>query len=249
MTRMQWMIALAAAGWLTLAALPAAHAGYYWEMTEVREGMGIPEGMPANLPAAVKEQLARTEERTVRHYAGDEGYRTEDGEMIVIMDYRTMTVFTIDPAEKTYFRVDMQNLAQETPMVGEMARAMKESITITPGEEVRKIAGYTCRKYTLSSMMGNGEYWASKEVEAYPYLKNAAEKMSRAMSGDPAFAQMNLGDLIARIEGFPVQTKMTFMGATTTVTLKRIEKRDLDKALFQIPAGYAEELMPSLEPR
>lgn len=247
MTHMKWMIALAAAGWLTLASLPAAHGGYYWEMTEVQERMGIPEGMPANLPQAVKDQFSRTTERTVRHYAGDDGYRTEDGEMIVIMDYRTMTVFSIDPGEKTYFRVDIQNLGQDQPVVGEMARAMKQSITITPSDEVRKIAGYTCRKYTVSSMMGSGEYWASKEVKAYPYLKSSAEKMGRAMAANPMFARMNLGDLIARIEGFPVRTVMNVMGATTTVTLKHIESRDLDKALFQIPAGYAEEAMPAFE--
>ena len=247
MKHMKWLWALAAAGWLMLAMLTTADAGFYWEMIEVQEGMTMPEGIPVNLPQALKDQFGGSSQRTVKHYISDDGYRIDSGDGIVITNYRTMAVYSIDPGEKTYFKIDVQGFGSDQPAIGEMARVMKDSITITPTDQVEKIAGYDCRKYTVSSMMGNGEYWASTKVGAYPLLKKAGEKMGRIMAENPMLSQLNVGGLMDKIEGFPVRSVMNVMGAKTTTTLKHIESRNIDKALFEVPAGFRETTMPAFE--
>ncbi len=247
MNAMKWIIGTAAAAWLVLAMQPLAHGGFYWEMTEVREGMALPEGMPANLPPSVQAQLAQASERTVKHYVDEAGYRTEDGDDIVIVDYRALTITTIHPADKTFIRIDVEKFIENQPDMGKITRSMTDDFQITSTDEVKKIHGYTCRKYMVTFMMGSGEYWASEEVEAYPYLKRVGEKMHRAMSSSPLFAQMNISGVMSKIDGFPVLTVMDIMGARTTSTLKHIEPREIDAALFQVPPGYKETPMPGIQ--
>ena len=247
MKHMKWVWAIAAAGWLMLAMLPTADAGFYWEMIQVQEGMAMPEGIPVDLPQALKDQFGGSSQQTVRHYISDDGYRIDSDDGIVITNYRTMTVYSIDPGEKTYFKIDVQGFGKNQPAIGEMARVMKDSIMITPTDQVEKIAGYECRKYTVSSMMATGVYWASTKVGAYPSLKKAGEKMGRIMAENPMLAQLNVGGVIEKIEGFPVRSVMNVMGAKTTTTLKHIESRDIDKSLFEVPAGFRETTMPAFE--
>jgi hypothetical protein len=116
-------------------------------------------------------------------------------------------------------------------MVGELT----DDMSVTPTNETKKIAGYTCRRYNVKIMGTTSQYWLSKEVTGYRDYQEYNKKMEKIVKKVPALKQMTLA---GKLDGFPVQTIIDMMGVTSTTTLVRIEKTPLDKALFQVPKTY-----------
>jgi hypothetical protein len=112
---------------------------------------------------------------------------------------------------------------------------------VTPTQETRQIAGYNCQKYLVSGMMMNSDYWLSKDVKGYEEVKEIGKKVSALFDENPMMKQMNIAGMMGQLDGFPVQTVMNIMKGTSTTTLKKIEKKSLDKSLFSVPEGYTQE--------
>jgi hypothetical protein len=207
-----------------------AYGQLCWEY--VVETGGVPEGLPKNLPKQVRDQMLdqfKTKTETTKNYLTPYASRTETPDMIMIMEFPTMTMYQLNPKDNTYTKVTMAEMEQ-------MAEGMSGDTQVTPTNETKKIAGYTCRKYTVTVMGFENEHWLSKEVKGYKEFQAIGKKIFQK---NPKLRQKHMfGILSLYNEGFPVKTVSNVMGMMTTTTLKKIEKKSLSKDLFKVPKGY-----------
>jgi hypothetical protein len=211
-----------------------AMADLYWESDQETKGMpGHPD-----------------ESKIVKTYLTSYASRTEREGQITIMNFDTKAMYLINPQAKTYQQIDMAEMGKMPAMKGEKGQQMQQqqmmknmmgNIQVTPTEETRQIAGYNCRKYLVSGMMMNSDYWLSKDVKGYEEVKEIGKKVAAIFDENPMMKQMNIAGMMGQLDGFPVQTVMNIMKGTTTTTLKKIEKKSLDKSLFSVPEGYTRE--------
>ncbi len=213
-----------------------AMADLYWESDQETKGMpGRPD-----------------ETRVIKTYLASYASRTEREGQITIMNFDTKVMYQINPQAKTYQQINIAEMGKPPAMKGEkgqmqqkqqqqMMKNMMGNIQVTPTQETRNIAGYNCQKYLVSGMMMNSDYWLSKDVEGYEEVKEIGKKVSALFDENPMMKQMNIAGMMGQLDGFPVQTVMNIMQGTSTTTLKKIEKKSLDKSLFSVPEGYTLE--------
>ena len=211
---------------------PVAYGDLYWESTV--ETSGAPEGMLKNMPKQVRDQMAdqfKPKTETVKNYLTSFAIRSEHKENIMIINYDTMTMYQIDPAKKTYTKVNLLTFMEQ------MGQGMSEDMEITPTNETKKIAGYQCAKYIVTAMGIQTEHWVSKDVKGYKEYKAVTEKMEKKLKKGPSMERIGMSGIPSK-EGFPVRTSTDMMGVKSTTTLKTIQKKSLSKNLFKIPEGY-----------
>ena len=212
---------------------PMVYGQLYWE-SEMVSG-GIPEGLPKNLPKEVRDQMLaqfKTRTETTKNYLTSYASRVETGDGIMIIDFATMTMYQLNPKENTYIKVSNTEMEQ-------MSEGMTEEMGWTPTKESKMISGYQCRKYKVTVMGVENEHWLSKDVKEYKEFKAITEKV---IQKNPALGKNQIfGILSLYKEGFPVQTVSNVMGMKTTMTLKKIEKKSLNKDLFRVPKGYKQK--------
>lgn len=226
-----WRLPLALLIFLILAA--SAHADLYWE-SEVRTS-GVPAALEALPPQARSELLDqfKPQTKTVKYYLTSDASRTDlSNDIIMITEFDTMTMYQLNVSDKTYTKTDMLS-----EMDQEMPQDMME-IRVTPTSETKEIAGYKCKKYTVTMMRETSEYWLSKDVTGYKEFKAITAKCEKKLQKDPMLWKTSVMGMASQLEGFPVKTVMNVMGVTTTNTLKRIEKKSLPKDLFEVPEEY-----------
>lgn len=217
----------------------AAMADLYWESEQQTKGMpGHPD-----------------ETKIVKTYLTSYASRTERDGQINIMNFDTKIMYHINPQAKTYQQINLAEIGKPPAMSGEKGKAQQQmmknmmgNIQVTPTDEKKQIAGYNCRKYLVSGMMMNSEYWVSKDVKGYDEVKAIGKKVAGIFEENPMMKQMNIAGMMAQLDGFPVQMVMNIMNGTSTTTLKKIEEKSLDKSLFSVPAGYklTESKMPMM---
>ena len=233
MKNRKYMLCLPLALIFFLTLFPMAYADLYW-VSAVKTG-GMPKGLPENLPKEARDQMLaqfKSETDTQKHYLTSYASRTETKQGITIMDFESMTIYQLNPKNKTYTKIDMKSMMEG--QMGEMARRMAEDSKVTRTNNTKNIAGYRCRKYIVTIMGSDSEYWMSKDVEGYREFETINEKM---LQKHPEFKQMQMGGFTGK-EGFPVETVSNMMGMKTITALEKIEEKSLSKELFKIPAGY-----------
>jgi hypothetical protein len=211
----------------------SAMADLYWESDQ--ETKGMPGGRP-------------DETRVIKTYLTAYASRTEQREgQITIMNFDTKIMYIINPEAKTYQQINMAEMGKPPEMKGEkgqmqqqMMKNMMGNIQVTPTQETKQIAGYNCQKYLVSGMMMNSDYWLSKDVKGYDEIKEIGKKIAGIFDENPMMKQMNIAGMMSQLDGFPVQMVMNIMKGTSTTTLKKIEKKSLDKSLFSVPEGYTQ---------
>lgn len=208
----------------------AAYADLYWESEIVTAG--------------VPRQQDTT--RLQKNYFISTASRTEPGEgKIVILDYAAKMLYALDPQTRTYTQKSLDELGMPPNMSKAdqemMLKKMSEmqEFKVSPTSETRTIAGYKCRKYDVTMPMGQGEYWVTKDTPGFQEFRAISAKFGESTSKNPMLRQMNIGAMVEKLDGFPVQTVTKMMGGTITTTLKKIEQKKLDPGLFKVPAGYA----------
>ena len=79
----------------------------------------------------------------------------------------------------------------------------------------------------------------TKDIEHYDQLEEIGIEMSKSLEKNPMLRQMNFAIHMKQMDGFPVRVITNSpMGGKTVSTLKRIEEKNFDPALFQEPKGY-----------
>lgn len=208
----------------------AAYGDLYWESEMISAGR--PAGLPSNLPKQMLDQFNKTE--TIKCYLTSYAYRTDTSDGIMIIEYDTMMMYHINIKDKTYTKINVASSMDNERGKGMMAE-LAEEMKITPTNETKKIAGYMCKKYNMTMMGGNNEFWISKDVKGYKEYTAFGKKMEKMSEKNPMMKKMGIA---GKWDGFPVQTVTNVMGITTTSTLKTIEEKTLSKDLFEIPKGY-----------
>jgi hypothetical protein len=232
-SRKIWYLFLAA---ILFCSLPhAAFGDLYWE--SLMETSGVPEGMPKNMPKEMLKQFNRSE--TTKNYLTSYASRTETVTGAIIIDFQTMVIYQLNPIDKTCFKIDMMS-AMKSMNEQKMTEGMPDDMVVTATDEKKEIAGYMCRKYTVSMMGTTSQYWLSREVKGYKDYQEYNKKMEKIVQKIPALKQMSMA---GKLDGFPVQTSIDMMGIKSTTTLTRIEKKSLSKDLFKIPKGYTVQEM------
>jgi hypothetical protein len=185
--------------------------------------------------------------QTFKHYLTENASRTEMENEIAIMDFQQMMVYQIDPQNKTYTKMSLQDMGQMPGMEGqdgkemqEMMKQMMGSRKVTQTNQTRKVAGYTCKVVNVSFMMTDTEHCVSADVPHYEEIKAMGRKIGDQMSQNPIFKQMGIAEMTEELGGFPVQIITRVMGGTQTTTLKTIKKMDMGDELFKVPADYLE---------
>ena len=229
----KWMWRIPLALLIYLIVSTSAYADLYWE-SEVRTS-GVPAGLEGLPPQARSELLDqfKPKTKTVKYYLTSNASRTDiSNDIIMITEFDTMTMYQLNVNDKTYTKTDMLSEIHQ-----EMPREMME-IRVTPTSETKEIAGYKCKKYTVTMMRESSEYWLSKDVTGYKEFKAMTAKFEKKLQKNPMLWKMSVMGMASQLEGFPVRTVMNVMGTTTTNTLKRIAKKSLPKDLFKVPKEY-----------
>ncbi len=180
-----------------------------------------------------------------KNYFTQNASRVELGNgKIMIIDYNAMKMYSLEPAAKTYTEIDINEMGMPPNMspadkkkMGEMMGGMM-GIQITPTNETKTIEGYKCLKYNVNIAMMNGEYWVSKDVKGYQELKALGARVGSVMEKNPMLRQTNIAGMVEKLDGFPVQTVNHIMGGTVVSTLKKVEQKSVDPALFRVPKDY-----------
>ncbi len=184
--------------------------------------------------------------RIQRNYYTSNASRIEMGDgTAMIMDFDSMIMYRLNTKDKTYSQMSLNDMGMPPDMpredrqkMNQMMGEMMQSFQVTPTNETRNISGYECRKYMVSFMKVNSEYWLSKDVKGYDELRQIGEKMTRYYSKNPMLKQMDVAGMMDKLDGFPVRTVTQMMGGTVTTTLKTVEVKPLSPSLFQVPADY-----------
>jgi hypothetical protein len=184
---------------------------------------------------------------TLKYYFNSSASRVEFGNgKVYILDYNAMKLFSLDPGAKTYTELNIGTLpGLPDPSCSGKQKVMDEAISammaiqVTPTNEMKTIEGYECRRYNVNLPMVNGEYWVSKDVKGYRELKAMGAKAASVADRNPMLRQFNIAGMVEKLDGFPVYTVNHVMGGTVESTLKNVEQRPLDPALFRVPKDYA----------
>jgi hypothetical protein len=181
-----------------------------------------------------------------KNYLISTGSRIEPGNgKVIILDYTGLMMYTLNPQNRTYTRMSMNDLGVPPKMPGvakdEIGKAivwLMNGFQITPTNETRTIAGYICRKCICNFGLIQAECWVSKEVPGYPELKAMGIKMGVIMRNNPIGREVNVAAMVETLDGLPVQITSRMLGRTTVTTLKEVEQRSLDPGLFKVPQDY-----------
>jgi len=180
-----------------------------------------------------------------KYYFTPHALRVElSGNKVFIVNCDTMELYSLNTKTKTGIEVNLGELpalydasAADKKKMDEMMGALM-AVQITPTEELKTIAGYKCRKYNVHIAVINGEYWVSEDVRGYQELKTLGAKMGAIAERHPVLRQFNIAGVVEKLGGFPVYAVNHVMGETVESTLKRIEQKSLDPALFVVPKDY-----------
>jgi hypothetical protein len=224
--RWKWLFPLPT---LTLLIItPVLNADLYWESDVVSEG--------------VSGQADGT--RIGKYYYTPSGCRTEVGDTITIMDYKTGAMVVLNTRDKTYQEMIPREMPEEMDkeeqaFMKEMMKGMMGTVEIIPTNETQSIAGYDCQKYIMTFMGLKNDYWLSKDLEEYEEFKTLSEKMVKALEKNPMLRGTNVMGMMEGLDGFPVMTvQRSPGGGSVTTMLKRIESKKLTESLLAVPEGY-----------
>jgi hypothetical protein len=184
--------------------------------------------------------------RISRNYCTSHAFRADTGDQIMIMDFDSMTVCQLRVKDRTYTKADMNKIHVMPERAGETIHTFQvllneiiANLYITPTSEMKKIAGYTCRKHNVTHILiSAGECWLCRDVDGYKEVNMIAGKMATMFKNNPTLKYINFSDIINKLDGFPVRTVIETMGCTTTISLRCIKKKPLSKDLFRVPDGY-----------
>jgi hypothetical protein len=180
-----------------------------------------------------------------KYYFSPSALRVElGGSKAFILNYNVMELYSLDTKARTCSELSLAQLqklpgvnAADKNKTAEIMGAIM-AIQVTPTDEVKTIAGYRCRKFNVRIAVMNGEYWVSQDVKGYEELKALGAKVGAIAEHNPMLEQVDIAGMVEKLGGFPVYTVNHLLGETVASTLRKIEQKPLDPALFIVPEDY-----------
>lgn len=174
----------------------------------------------------------------VNSYLKNNVMRIEEEELIIIIDYNTMMMYQLNTVDKTYSKMDLNEMHGISSEELKIMQAMMGNVKLAATDEEKTIAGYKCKKYIVSFMITSNEYWVSKEVKGYEEFRSLGKIMAEKVKNNPLLKMTDFAAILSEMDGFPVQMIVSAMGTSIINTLTSIEQKTLPQTLFQVPADY-----------
>ncbi|MCP4148909.1 MAG: DUF4412 domain-containing protein [bacterium] len=180
-------------------------------------------------------------------------------------------IYVVDSAKRTYMVLALDQLLQMTGMLGSLVKiTIKEHKIDTQVLPDEKILGYNCThlkidtKYTMKIKIAfikkTLRIHEIKEIWGSPDVPGLDQMHKSFLEKDFSTGIEDLDEMIRqqlkqqKKVGFPLKTithnmhlskkGKVKMETTTTMTVKKIEKKDFPKTFFEIPADYEHIEMP-----
>lgn len=151
---------------------------------------------------------------------------------IMIMDMAEKKIFTLLPAQKMYMEMPLP----------ELQTSASEDKKPEPTGETRSILGHTAQQYRFEQGGAEYEIWATDELGAFGGLHLPGGNQP----GTPSPANQAL----ANEKFFPLLIIERRNGEETNrVEVTKVEAKELDESLFEIPSDYQGMQMPLQAPR
>jgi hypothetical protein len=231
---------------MVLFGFAAAHAqGMYWESRS--------EGAGGN--------------HTEQNYAAPKMFKmvrlggSGDGSVVIVRLDKKI-IWMLHPEKKTYSEMTFDDVAAMAKKGSERMAAMKKKMKEMPEEQrkmmekmmggdadqeitvkksggTKTILGHTCSK--LDVMRGETEFmtmWTAKDITGFQSLMGDWKEFSERMASMAGGFVKGMGEVYKQIDGFPMQTTVSMMGRSMTMTVTKIEKRSTPAAEFDLPSGY-----------
>jgi Domain of unknown function (DUF4412) len=152
---------------------------------------------------------------------------------IRIHKYDTKDLYwVLNEAAETYSVTDLSNYKPDE-------REEKKVTVKVLGKEL--VMGLNCVHILISTSSGETEMWTTKELMDYTAYKKLNESDSKSRISSFANALIE-----AKAEGFPVKTlKKDGKGGNITIEIVKIERKTIDKSLFEVPSNYTKTETPT----
>jgi hypothetical protein len=142
----------------------------------------------------------------------------------------------LDEGQHTYFEIRLSDDRE----AGQSARpSEKEETSIQRTKRTRKLLGFTCEQVILTRGEVRTEIWGARGLDEL--VKVLGESLEFGQATAPV-------DLIASMGLFPLLSTTAYEGRTLdSQEITKIERKSLDPALFEIPAGYSKQKAVDVE--
>lgn len=149
----------------------------------------------------------------------------------IILDGSSKQVLIIMPNQKMY----MVTKIPESKMKTDMSKTTDKNATFTKTGETKNILGYTAEKITYKDDEGQGEAWVTRELGTFKLFDNPMQKDENTPQWQKDF----------NAEGyFPLEVTEN---GKKVFEVTGINKKSLDKSLFEAPADYKKMEMPMMQ--
>lgn len=188
------------------------------------------------------------QEQTVTIWLGEDRLRTDFAKKSMLIREDQKKFYLIQPELRRYavtdLPLDMKKIVPDAmwKMVEPMLENMKISLTVTPTEERKEIAGFPCRRYEVemssATMKVHSTVWASLEIPVSP---EGVRMLTTAMFVTQKDQQQLLAQM-QKIEGYRVyqETKTEMMGSSikTIEELISVEEVTPPAQTYEPPAEF-----------
>lgn len=178
----------------------------------------------------------------------------EEGEpMVIIMDFKKRTIYTIYPNKKKYMAMTLDEVEQKVKQAKDMMREMGLDVqkptsevksTLKKTGKKKSINGFMCEQYIETTGNKTSEYWITRKISFKDVFGGYTEilKSLDAMSGEEPDSSPELYN----IDGFPILSVTKSENQTEKEEVLKIENKKLDDSLFTIPAGFKKVTMQDM---
>ena len=193
---------------------------------------------------------------TSTQYVSEARVRTSDGASDTIIDVATGQLTVIEHKRKKYYETSLEEirahfaeleaLLEENPFIGEIFGAA--ALSVEKGEELRQVAGYSCRRYDLRFGPNfRFEVWATPDLEV-PLEYYDAQKLAYAEIGPFAGRFEQMFEEMKKIDGVVlatiVETRIAGLRMRSESEATEVKKGPIAAEVFAPPAGYKEKKSP-----
>ena len=186
------------------------------------------------------------DEGIMKTFLSEYGTRIEPGDnTAIIVNMKDEVFFELNLADKTYKETKFSDFltdADDSEMAGQMGNMLEQmiaSMTVKETDETKTINGYKCKKYIVTIMGSNSDYWLTKDVKGYDEMIKRMDDYRAVFSKNPVLNSLATGyDMSKKLDGFPMKIVNKMMGMEITSEVVKVETKSLDKALFSPPEGF-----------
>ena len=175
------------------------------------------------------------------NFEGQEGEKT-----YMVMDMNKRVIRNFFPERQAYVEMSLDEVEQMGRGFSNMKRDMGMNTDVQATGELKKtgekkqIHGYKCEQYTQQVGNYTNEYWLTKEVTMKQIMGGFLDYMKTVGKMGGQNAQH---EALMKKDSYPILTVTENEYGTNRSEVVKIEKKDVDGDLFEVPSGYKKQTM------